>query len=131
MLLLDCHNHTTHSFDGKATVEEMCALAQEQEFLVYCVTDHYEAQTARQQNALPEILCSGEDVRRFSAEHPGKTKFLCGVELGQPLQDLDASAQLLEAGRDSLDFVIGSLHNVENVPDFYEVFTNEAYLARG
>ncbi len=130
-MLLDCHNHTNHSFDGKASVEEMCLLAQSQGFLVYCITDHYECQTAKQQNALPEIIRCGEDIRAFAKKHPGSTRFLYGVELGQPLQDREAVKELRGACGDRLDFIIGSLHNAENELDFYEVFTDEGYLARG
>lgn len=42
---------------------------------------------------------------------------LCGVELGQPLQNMQAAQEIL--GIKGLDFVIGSLHMNAGKPDFY------------
>lgn len=46
-------------------------------------------------------------------------KLLRGIELGQPLQDLNAAHDAL-TGRD-YDVVIGSLHNIRDHDDFYHI----------
>lgn len=48
-----------------------------------------------------------------------KLRFLKGIELGQPLQNLPAALDVL-SGRD-YDVVIGSLHNIAGMRDFYHL----------
>jgi histidinol-phosphatase (PHP family) len=121
MFLLDCHNHTEHSYDGHATVKEMCDAANAAQFDLYCMTDHYECQCAAEHGAFLAIGRCLKDAREYAATHPLGTKILCGVEMGQPLQALDEAERLLQGYGDELDFVIGSVHNVAGEPDFHDV----------
>ena len=41
-IVADMHVHSTHSFDGKNSIEEMCAAAIEQGISQLCFTEHYD-----------------------------------------------------------------------------------------
>lgn len=111
----DCHNHSSCSPDGNDTPAEMCARAAELGLYAYTLTDHCECQNyedryrARVENAWAEM--------ERAAEHAAGTRFLRGIELGQPNQDEKAAAEAL-AGRE-YDFVIGSVHNIRGFEDFF------------
>ncbi len=129
----DCHNHSNCSFDGNSPLEEMCRRAQELELAYYTVTDHCECNEYRSS----PYYSTGYDkvVRRAWTEMEAaqrafpSLKLLRGIELGQPLQDLEAAEDALK-GRD-YDFVIGSVHNIQGFEDFYFLDysqVSEAYL---
>ena len=122
--MADCHSHSDCSFDGQAPMEQMCARAQSLGLLYYAVTDHCECD---QYDGSPQFGGRKyydvvrrawreleENRRRFPDLH-----LLKGVELGQPLQNLPAALDVLD-GRD-YDIVIGSLHNIAGMPDFYHL----------
>ena len=60
-------------------------------------------------------------------KYAGRLEILYGIELGQPHARPEESKRLLE--KYNFDFVIGSLHNLRNYPDFcflrYDVMTYE------
>lgn len=117
----DCHNHSNCSFDGSSSMADMCRRAQELGLAYYTVTDHCECNEYR----VSPYYSTGYDkvVRRAWAEMEEarkafpSLKLLRGIELGQPLQDLEAAEDALR-GRD-YDFVIGSVHNIRGFEDFY------------
>ena len=120
MFLLDCHNHTNNSLDAKATMEEMCDAANEKGFGVYCITEHYDCEFEERDVCMGIIQNCYAQIDAYKKAHPGcKTKILKGIELGQMLQDMGQAKRVLDAYKDQMDFVIGSLHNVSGMPDFY------------
>lgn len=112
----DCHNHSHCSPDGRHSLPDMLARAKELGLYAWTLTDHCECNQfddprhnyrQRVQNAWAEMSALEADGIRFYR----------GIELGQPMQDLEAAEAAL-TGRD-YDFVIGSLHNLRDKPDFY------------
>ena len=132
-ILADCHSHSNCSFDGEAPMEAMCARAEALGLAYYALTDHCECD---QYDGSPEF--GGRKyydvVRRAWRELEENRKrfpnlrLLKGIELGQPLQNLPAARDAL-SGRD-YDVVIGSLHNIAGMRDFYHLgeagFSEEA-----
>ena len=120
--MADCHSHSNCSFDAVDPMEAMCAQAEKLGLTYYTVTDHCECD---QYDYCPyfEGKKYFDVVRRSYAELEENQKrfpnlrLLKGIELGQPLQALDAAEDALH-GR-AYDYVIGSLHNIAHEQDFY------------
>lgn len=123
MKLCDLHIHSDNSFDAESTVNDICETAVERGLYAIAITDHCEA---------PFIKC-GEDCefgsfdRRIpksvketlqaQAEYSDKLKVLCGIELGEPMHDMQCTEHALAYGE--FDFVLASVHNLRNEDDFY------------
>ena len=120
----DCHSHSNCSFDGEAPMAAMCARAEALGLAYYALTDHCECD---QYNGAPEfggrkyfdsVRRAWRELEETKKQFP-KLRFLKGIELGQPLQNLPAALDVL-SGRD-YDVVIGSLHNIAGMRDFYHL----------
>ena len=109
----DCHNHSNCSPDGKDPASAMLARAKELGLYAWTLTDHCECQQF-EGNYRERVQTAWEEMSALEAEG---VRFYRGIELGQPMQALDAAQEALN-GRD-YDFVIGSLHNLQDKPDFY------------
>lgn len=119
MFLIDCHNHTDNSFDGETPLYQMCDKANEQGFLVYCITEHYDCGYLQQNKCVEAVTNCYRQIDAYKAAHQGGTKILKGIELGQMLQFPEEAKHIMQLCGDQMDFVIGSLHNLKNEPDFY------------
>lgn len=128
---MDMHTHTSFSVDSDEPFEKMLLRADELGLLAYAVTDHCEAGRfySAQHYGKPKMNSnfdlydyrdsfnsSVEAVTRTKQNYSGKVKLICGVELGEPLYDMDATTEVLSDKR--LDFVIASLHELEGYDDF-------------
>ncbi len=131
-MLIDMHTHTDFSPDAKSSPEEMCARAAELGLEKYAVTDHcdcnYWLPAAEMfPGGIPEGFKDEEmlgvreyapaSIRAIAALKERYPFLLCGIELGQPLQNAKAAEQIL--AMPELDFVIGSLHMNAGCADFY------------
>lgn len=132
VLLMDCHTHTGFSPDGAGTVEQLCARAAKIQLSVLTVTEHVEMNrffTQPHYNVTPrnewevfdhaavlEQSLEAVSVRKTEAAQQGVT-LLCGMEMGQPNSDFGLSESV---GKDErLDFIIASLHELLDQPDFF------------
>ena len=114
-MLVECHNHSAFSFDADCPVEEMAEAARQAGIGVFAITDHCEANQWEEHN-LSHCFPASVAATEAAKENAGLI-LLTGIELGQPLQAPGRAEEAL--GEKRLDFVIGSLHNVSNRPDFY------------
>lgn len=114
-LKIDCHNHSVFSFDGSCSVEEMAAAAAKKRIGVFAVTDHCDVNEYAEQRLGERIPASLKAIH--TAREHAPLRLLAGVELGQPLQDIARTEEILVLP--GLDFVIGSLHNLAGEQDFY------------
>ena len=152
-MIIDCHTHSRNSSDAdNDTVIERCERAAQLGLAAMAVTDHCEVnryfEKARYkidyeqkydeygfkksfENSMAEISSAKE-------LYSGKVNLICGVELGQPLSDIETAENILSDTR--LDFVIGSMHELpghddfafldyshENIPNLLEEYFNEIY----
>lgn len=134
-ILADCHSHTDNSPDSQAPIEEMCRSAAENRLAVYTITDHCEMNLYYEKYH-KVVSASQNDALRVKNQF-GNMKILSGVEMGQPIQNLKASNELLDTK--SFDFVLASLHNPpknseyplvkekEENPDYIEAFLHKDY----
>ncbi len=118
-IIMDVHNHSDLSPDGRNSPEEMIRRACELGISYYALTDHleinkfydeeypYEEPVKRASEIMPELI----------AKYDGKINMCYGVELGQPLQDMALTERMLSSYK--YDFIIGSLHMCSGWDDFY------------
>ena len=128
---MDCHTHTQFSVDSEADINECIKRAAELELAAYAITDHCECNAwygeehySENEKKLLESFDYAADfensvsaVTALKEKYAGKLNLLCGVELGQILQDTDA-AKIVNADN-RVDFIIGSVHQVMGEQDFY------------
>lgn len=128
--LIDCHTHTSFSFDSDARLEEMYRQAVRIGLAVYAVTDHSDhcCDTLEEQliecgfDPRPDAFWEDTEAAfrgmlLLREEEPdAPVKLLSGIELGEPLQNRAMAEEIL---RRPYDMVIGSLHNVSEETDFY------------
>lgn len=145
-MLIDCHNHSLHSFDGHEKVEDILENAVKLGLKVFALTDHCDMiegtdpDTLRREIAAKlgkkvseltesdmiggsdpntlrrEIAASVDEVCRWREIHPTSCKILCGIELGDALENLDLAEEMLALR--PYDVVIGSIHTDGN-EDYY------------
>lgn len=130
-MIIDCHTHTRNSFDAdNDTVIERCERAIQLGLDAMAVTDHCEVNrffdkdhykidyeqkyddygfNKAFENSMAETTAAKE-------LYSGKLNLICGLELGQPLADMEVTEKILEDKR--LDFVIASMHEMPGHDDF-------------
>ena len=130
--LLDLHSHSSFSPDAKDGAELMCERAKELGLFAYALTDHcdcnfwlpadeWERENARALTVDREMY-GVRDYARASIKTVSALKekypfLLCGIELGQPLQNPAAAAEI--CAMRELDLIIGSHHMNAGRDDFY------------
>lgn len=109
--IFDTHTHSINSFDGHHSCDELCQGVIDNGGIGIAITDHVDIDgndfdTDKQYN---DILSSKKNFNDI--------KVLSGIELGQGIYRKDQSIDLLN--KYDYDYVIGSIHNLENMEDFY------------
>lgn len=115
----DCHLHTSDSFDARDDVHTMCRGAMDRSVDLIAVTDHCDIEFRGAKHFLERQENSFRHAREAADRYRGKLEVLCGVELGQAIQDVSFSRELI--GRFPYDFVIMSLHSMRGKPDFCDM----------
>ena len=113
---IDLHMHTLGSFDAERTAPEMCEAAIENFLATIAITDHFDVDFYEEHNLDERQRLSREGVLSAREKYSDKIRVLRGIELGQPVYDLPLTEKAIE--RYEYDFVIGSIHNLRNMPDF-------------
>lgn len=128
MYLADCHLHTHHSPDSESGLRDICEAALRAGLSALTVTDHVEMSGYEEGGYDRAADASFDETGRFAERYEGRLLVLRGVELGEPLEDPDAAGALLD--RHAYDFVLGSLHNLPGMDDFYYLDYREADVER-
>lgn len=129
--IADSHCHSNCSFDAKDSIDDLCKRAIELNLYALTITDHCEASGYKN----PEnsefgdfsklIPMSISQMKAAQEKYKTKLKLYRGIELGQPIQDLESAN--ISLGLDDFDFVLASVHNVENEKDFFWLSYNKEY----
>lgn len=115
--LLDMHVHTDNSYDGNHSTMFLCEQAEELGLRAVAFTDHLEMDFYREKHFNRTATQSFFEVSKARSAFLGKLIVCVGVELGQPIYNLKESEALLR--RLPYDFVIGSVHNLRDMEDFW------------
>lgn len=125
MILCDVHTHSNNSFDAENSVDEMCNSAIAKGFYAIAITDHCEAPFIRFGynkefgDFSKRIPLSYSQTSVAKKKYEQNIKVLSGIELGEPMHDLECTKRALSFG--DFDFVLASLHNLKNMDDFYYI----------
>ncbi len=130
-MIIDCHTHSRNSFDAdNDTVIERCERAIELGLDAMAITDHCEVNRFYEKEHYIidfeqkyDDYCFGKAYENSMAEitaakeqYKDKVNLICGIELGQPLADMEVTEKILNDSR--LDFVIASMHEMPKHDDF-------------
>lgn len=118
----DMHIHSKHSFDGNDSCGLICESAFKCGLKGIAITDHCEIDS---KDCDFPIWCDEQfsDVKNNAEKFFGRLTVLKGLELGQAVYNKTLAEKILKA-RD-YDFVLGSIHNLENMEDFYFLNYND------
>ena len=137
-MLFDSHTHSHFSpdADSGADIAAMAKRAEELGLMNITLTDHCDCNYWLPGEEFEYPKYQKEDSIMFGCRDYAKASIvkalslkelhkslLCGVELGQPLQNMQAAQEILST--EGLDFVIGSLHMNAGKPDFYYIEYNK------
>lgn len=115
----DFHNHSNLSPDGDDSPEEMVLQAINLGMKYYAITDHLEINKFYDKEYLYEepVRRASELMPQLAEKYNDKIKLLYGVELGQPLHDIELTNKML--AQYNYDFILGSCHMIKGYEDFY------------
>lgn len=129
MYLADYHTHSRYSFDGSEPLQVMCEKAIAAGLTELAVTDHMDIFTGLPYGEM--INFDEPGGKRFSMDvaglyrelneikdiYAGRLTVRIGAELGQPQVNPEAAKAFVSDY--PLDFIIGSVHNMEGDLDVY------------
>ncbi len=124
MHLMDYHTHSNCSPDGNDPMTQLAGAAVKAGLCELAITDHFDL------DEIDGTAGSGQyDAGRIRAEfdaaraqYEGKLRLVYGVEFGEALHALPRAERILS--ENEFDFVIGSVHNLGGVADFYSLEYN-------
>ncbi len=117
MFLTDDHIHTRFSFDGKAEPEAVCDQAIRLGLSEITITDHMDIYSDKPYGHILDCPAWYEALHQVKERYEGRLKVHIGIELGQPQINPDQAKTFLKAY--PVDFIIGSVHNIEDDLDIY------------
>ncbi len=123
MKLCDLHMHSDNSFDAQNSVDEMCESAIKGGLYAVAITDHCEAPMIGEgakceYGSFDELIPKSiSDTLAAKKKYATKLKVLCGIELGEPMHDIELTKRALAYG--ASDFTLASVHNLRGMKDFY------------
>lgn len=129
MYLVDYHTHSKYSFDGCEELDDMCRQAMAAGLSEIAITDHMDIYSGLGYGKMMNYDVPGGELFVMKVEelygqlahvrdrYAGRLKVILGTELGQPQVNPEAARAFLAAY--PLDFVIGSVHNMEKDLDVY------------
>lgn len=117
-MLYDYHVHSVYSDDADNTMAEMASAAAEAGLAGLCFTDHADLDDINGDHNpaawRPEEYFAAFD--RALASLKGGTRLRLGLELGEANHHPEKAAKI---AAEVPDFIIGSIHNLKDTPDFY------------
>ncbi|MGI6002449.1 MAG: histidinol-phosphatase HisJ family protein [Lachnospiraceae bacterium] len=129
MYRADYHTHSRYSFDGSEELETMCQAAVAAGLDEIAITDHMDIFTGLEYGHMINFDEPGgrdyymdveglyRNLAQIREKYRGRLKVVIGTELGQPQVNPEQARLFLAKYRP--DFVIGSIHNMENDLDVY------------
>ncbi len=120
MILTDFHTHSRCSVDGTASIYDMANAAAQKGISIMCITDHVDIDNFETGKKQHDCFAHWEKMLREYAEAKDRLKgqidLRLGIELGEASHNPEDSLMISQTN--GLDFIIGSMHNVKDTPDF-------------
>lgn len=110
--IFDSHTHSINSFDGNHSCQRLCESVIEKGGIGIAITDHVDIDGS-------DYDCEKQytDALEAKNQFTDEITVLTGIELGQGVFRKQESEELLR--KYDYDFVLGSIHNLDNMEDFY------------
>ncbi|MBQ9532213.1 MAG: histidinol-phosphatase HisJ family protein [Eubacterium sp.] len=114
--IYDMHTHSDNSFDGNHSCILLCEGACSKGGAGIAITDHCDIDGKDYDF---RAFSTNQYVEAFKAKTAFKDRLdvLIGIELGQGIYEKEMSLAILN--KFNYDFILGSIHNLENTEDFY------------
>ncbi len=122
--LVDFHVHTDNSCDGHDSLMVMSEHAAAKGIRAIAVTDHAECHRYYKDKFHLAIRYSYFETLKAKSAFRGQLAIMTGIELGQPLHNLEAAEDALSANH--YDFVVAGLHLIRGNQDFWKIDYNNA-----
>lgn len=117
MQIADTHTHSYFSFDGHDSPEALCEAAVGAGIKILAITDHFDTDGIAEKFYDPYRAAEAKaEIYAAREKFAGKLTLSYGLELGQPYTYPKIVKTL--CGERGFDYIIGSLHNLVNLPDF-------------
>ncbi len=121
MFLADFHTHSGCSPDASSSMLEMALAGAEKGISIMCITDHVDIDDCMTGEAQRDCFGKWEEMkRRFEEAREGlrgRIDLRLGIEFGEA--NHGSASDMESVASKNLDFVIGSIHNLRNNPDFF------------
>ena len=117
--LVDFHVHTDNSCDGHDSLMVISEHAAAKGIRAIAVTDHAECHRYFEDNFHLAVRYSYFETLKAKTAFRGQLVILNGIEIGQPLHNLQAAEDALSAN--NYDFVVAGLHMIRDNVDFWKI----------
>ena len=114
----DLHIHSRYSFDGTASLEEICESARERGVDIIALTDHCDMLDGPE-GISAYLACEGELRKSYSELDQNGLQVLYSVEIGNPHEFPRETESFLSDRK--FDFIIGSVHFLPDGSDIYKL----------
>ena len=84
MKIVDYHVHSTNSFDGKNTIEEMCRKAIEMGLYEICFTEHFSVDPRDVSYGILNYERYDDEIEKAKEKFSGRLHIKKGMEIGEP-----------------------------------------------
>lgn len=121
--IVDLHTHTDNSFDGNHSTMYLCETAFMKGLRAVAFTDHLEMDAFYKDRFDRTAIQSFFEVSKARSAFKGRLLVCVGAELGQAVYNKEISEKLTSTMK--YDIVIGAIHNLPEVQDFYYMDFND------
>jgi histidinol-phosphatase (PHP family) len=115
----DYHLHSNNSADGKRSIDEVCSIMIERGFKEIAFTDHLDYDCPAQNDHLLDYDRYSADIEEARQKYGRLIHIIKGMEIGLQPQVVEKNVEYTL--KNKFDFVIGSVHHVDNL----ELFTGD------
>lgn len=118
MGISDFHCHTKYSYDSASEPEKLIKIAISRGVSTLAFTDHFDADHVDSGiGDHMDFAARKAELLSLKEQYKDKIEIIFGIEIGQPQIYPEYSAGVIK--ENGYEFVLGSVHNLEKVPDFY------------
>lgn len=117
MYFIDYHLHSKYSFDGQEELDTICDRALRKGIKEIAITDHMDLYSGKPYGHILACDPLYQELLEVKERYEGRLIVRLGAEFGQPQRNPEEADRFLK--NYPLDFVIGSIHNMENDFDIY------------
>ncbi|MGN1318234.1 MAG: histidinol-phosphatase HisJ family protein [Lachnospirales bacterium] len=111
-MLVDYHIHSGFSFDSKETMDNICNIVISRGLKEIAITDHLDIYEKKEYSYMLDCESWYQELNNIKEKYKSKLNIKLGIEVGTPQHNPWEYEKFY--GKYPLDFIIGSIHNMEN-----------------